>query len=141
MSVGFSGTQGGVASKQEDTLFHVLGALSAVDSVFRHGDCIGADAQAHKIAKGHGFKTVAHPPVNESKRAFCDADEILPAKEYLERNKDIVNFSKVLIACPGQFEEVVRSGTWATIRYARKAKKNIIIIFPDGSIKKEIQPR
>lgn len=36
-------------------------------------------------------------------------------------------------AAPKDFKEELRSGTWATIRYAVKQQKRVIIIFPDGS--------
>ena len=55
-----------------------------------------------------------------------------PAKDYLVRNHDIVDVCDVLVATPGQKEEQIRSGTWATIRYARKIRKQIIIVYPDG---------
>lgn len=80
---------------------------------------------------------VIHPPKDESKRAFSIADEVRGAKPYLQRNKDIVDETDVLIATPKGNEEELRSGVWATIRYARKQKKKIVIIFPDGSIKEE----
>ena len=33
--------------------------------------------------------------------------------------------------------EILRSGTWATIRYARKKSKKVMLIFPDGTMTKE----
>jgi predicted Rossmann fold nucleotide-binding protein DprA/Smf involved in DNA uptake len=44
----------------------------------------------------------------------------------LERNHLIVAACDVLNAAPLQDEEILRSGTWATIRYARKAGKTVI---------------
>jgi len=137
MSVGFTGTQFGLTSRQKSTLKHVLEKLREDESKLRHGDCVGADTDANTIARVLGFKTVSHPPINEKKRAFCEVDEILPAKEYLERNQDIVNCSKLLIACPRGAREIMRSGTWATVRRARKVNKDIILIYFDGSIKRE----
>lgn len=96
-----------------------------------HGDCIGADAAMHIIARDYLNKVVViHPPTDDAKRAFCKWDILLGAKPYLDRNHDIVDRSEVMIACPGEHNEVLRSGTWATIRYARKLKKPIIIIKP-----------
>lgn len=49
-----------------------------------------------------------------------------PAKPYLERNKDIANEGiDGLIAAPSGWVEELRSGTWATVRYARKLKRTI----------------
>ena len=38
----------------------------------------------------------------------------------------------MLIAFPSTQFEIQRSGTWQTIRYARKLKKKILIIYPNG---------
>ena len=55
-------------------------------------------------------------------------------KDYLVRNKDIVDQSKILIACPETAYEKSRSGTWSTINYAKRKKRKILIIFPSGNI-------
>jgi len=138
MSIGFTGTQIGLSQKQKEVLWSVLKKFVQIDKSFRHGDCIGADAEAHAIAVDLGFKVTLHPPKENSKRSFCKQAVVLPTKDYLDRNKDIVNASKVLIACPKGVQEEVRSGTWATVRYARKIKKDLIIILIDGRIQKEI---
>jgi len=44
-----------------------------------------------------------------------------------------VDETEWLWAIPGEFKEVLRSGTWSTIRYARKKGKKVLIIWPDGS--------
>jgi hypothetical protein len=101
-----------------------------------HGDCIGADAQLHTLAKAAGLKIIIHPPIDPKKRAFCqEYDEIREEKPYLDRNKDIVNESEFLIATPRTMHEVLRSGTWATVRYARSTNIDIAIIEPDGHIR------
>ena len=48
------------------------------------------------------------------------------------QHKQIVNVCDVLIAAPSGPEKL-RSGTWSTVRYARKLHKNITIVLPDGS--------
>jgi hypothetical protein len=98
--------------------------------VFRHGDCIRSDAQAHDLAIEAGFAVVIHPPSNPKKRAWKKADSVRPPKPYLERNWDIVNESQFLIATPRTMEEELRSGTWATIRYARKKGIKYLILEP-----------
>jgi hypothetical protein len=98
------------------------------------GDCIGSDAQAATAARATGFRIIGHPPTNESKRAFFAADEWRPAADYLVRNHNIVDASEQLIATPGEFTEVLRSGTWSTVRYARKQRKPVWMILPDGRV-------
>jgi hypothetical protein len=39
----------------------------------------------------------------------------------------------MLIAFPTSKKEILRSGTWACIRYAKKQKKDIFIIYTDGT--------
>jgi hypothetical protein len=41
------------------------------------------------------------------------------------------------VACPRTDQEQRRSGTWATVRYARKVGKPVLIIGRDGKIKLE----
>jgi hypothetical protein len=130
MNIGFTGTQQGMTAKQraslETLLRHYL-TLGATE--FHHGDCIGADAQAHDIAVAIGYAPVIHPPKISKKRAF-KRGQVLPARPYLERNHDIVDASDVMIATPKSHVEELRSGTWATIRYTRKSGKHLHILAP-----------
>lgn len=102
-----------------------------------HGDCIGADQIFHNILVKNVIKTYIHPPIDGKYRAFCIGNFIYEKKEYLERNKKIVDETDILIAFPSEKEEQLRSGTWSTIRYARKQGKEIYIIFPNGETKSE----
>lgn len=138
MIVGFTGTRAGMTDMQRA----VLRTLPEMKRVwFHHGDCRGADEQAHEIANGLLSQIVIHPPVNDSWRANgglgCRADIILDPKPYLERNRDIVDAADILIAAPGSNDEQPRGGTWYTIRYARKMGKPIIIIYPAGRVERE----
>jgi hypothetical protein len=132
MKVGFTGTQQGMTEAQILQLELQLSKL--IVSEFHHGDCVGADAQAHFLASKLGIPIYLHPPLNQSKRAFCDnCHEVFEKKIYLERNKDIVDSVELLFVTPKEFREERRSGTWATRRYAKKKKIPVIIIYPDGS--------
>jgi hypothetical protein len=125
--IGFTGTQEGMSEKQRSSLRQVLASFFADGArVFRHGDCVGADAQAHAKAKAAGFRVVIHPPSDDSKRAFCQGDAVLTPRPYLVRNRHIVDASSVLIATPKGDDEL-RSGTWSTIRYARKVRRDFRI--------------
>jgi hypothetical protein len=57
----------------------------------------------------------------------------LQPKKYVERDHDIVDETDMMISFPPTNKEILRSGTWTTIRYARKKKKKLYIIYPDGS--------
>lgn len=131
--IGFTGTREGMTQDQRCQFALMLKELNA--SEFHHGDCIGADSEAHvtwlKLDKGD---PVIHPPVVSTYRAYCESSRICEPKDYLMRNRDIVDATDVLLACPKEFDEQVRgSGTWYTIRYARQRGKQVIIIFPDGT--------
>lgn len=128
MRIGFTGTQAGMTIKQETELMAYLAVHCAS---FHHGDCIGADAQAHNIARQLLIPIIIYPPIIKTKRAFCkDYSSIREPKDYLVRNHDIVDNTDMLIACPKTAEEEMRSGTWATVRYARKIGRSILIINP-----------
>lgn len=126
--VGFSGTQNGTTREQEVWLAQRLLALAATE--LHHGDCVGADATAHRLGRFLGLRVVIHPPLDESRRAFCpDADEVLPRKPYLDRNRDIVDACEVLLATPDGPERL-RSGTWSTVRYGRRVGKSVEVRLP-----------
>ena len=134
MKIGFTGTQQGMTAHQKARLVSVLTWLwpDSDETVwqFHHGDCVGADFEAASIAKQLGFWIVAWPPEITTKRAYFASHDIHDAAPYLQRNHDIVDATERLIATPKEEEEVLRSGTWATIRYARKLKRSIDIIWP-----------
>lgn len=134
MNVGFTGTQVGMTKEQKSKFIECLRYATDAnnDDEFHHGDCIGSDEQASKIAHDFGLKVVLHPPVNRKKRAFCKYDKIKIAKPYLVRNRDIVNDTDILFATPKEEYEVLRSGTWSTIRYALKVGKRVLVFYPSG---------
>ena len=129
MIIGFTGTQNGMTSYQISKTYQVLERYNPIE--VHHGDCIGSDSQFHDIVIGLGIDIVIHPPINDDKRAFKTGYlDIFEEREYLVRNKIIVDSCTVLIATPEEPDEVLRSGTWSTVRYARKAEKTVIVIPP-----------
>jgi hypothetical protein len=131
MNIGFTGTQQGMTAKQRESLANLLRHYYDTNGAreFHHGDCIGADAEAHEVAVAIGYRIVIHPPTNPYKRAF-KSGTVRPAKTYLDRNHDIVDESDVMVATPKSTVEELRSGTWATIRYTRKSGKHLHILAP-----------
>jgi hypothetical protein len=130
--IGFTGTQQGMTATQMAALRQQLSDMRGAE--FHHGDCIGADAQAHDIAVELGLIPVVHPPVDPSKRAFKPSTWRIAPLPYLSRNAVIVGDTEMLIAAPAEFKEKRRSGTWSTVRQAQRTLKPFIIIYPDGAI-------
>lgn len=131
MRVGFTGTRKGMTAKQKITFKEVLRSIWV--NQFHHGDCVGSDEQADGIVKKFCvIVPIIHPPDSSRLRAYCHGI-VLPIKPNLERNRNIVDETDVLIATPQGFKEEKRSGTWHTIRYARKRSKPVVIIYPDGT--------
>lgn len=130
--VGFTGTQLGMTGQQLEAFRLKLIELACTE--FHHGDCIGADAQAWEIARSLELRTICHPPKREIKRANTyPNDETRAPHDYLVRNRHIVEESDFLVACPAQMTEQLRSGTWATIREARRQGKVVYVILPNGT--------
>lgn len=140
MRVGFTGSQYGMTSAQLQTVEAWLKELKPKE--FHHGDCIGSDAQAHAIALKLHVPIVLHPPIIVRKRAYCNgAASIKAPQPYLVRNLDIVQSCDLLIAAPKEESEGLRSGTWTTVRYARRASLNHRIILPLGRVIEAVYKR
>lgn len=134
MKIGFTGTQDGMAQWQSQFVFNEMMDLGPTEA--HHGCCIGADHEFHGLLGYSHAKVHGHPPLNTSKMAPCDCDVMHEPKDYLVRNHDIVDATEWLIAAP-KGPEVKRSGTWSTIRYARKLGRPISIVWPNGEITRE----
>jgi hypothetical protein len=134
MKLGFTGTRQGMTEAQDRKCYELLFEMQPEES--HHGDCIGADAQFElnaMLAMHSDVHTVAHPSTLNRLRAYCNSCEIREPKEPLERNRDIVDETDQLIAAPSTYDELPRSGTWSTIRYALKVGKPVTIVWPDGT--------
>lgn len=134
--ISFTGTRSGMTKYQIETFVEII--ISYKDKIDKviliHGDCIGADATAHLLAADNNVEIRMRPCDMDSQRAFSEGGEIIADPEPpLIRNRKIVDDGDELIACPFGYEEVMRSGTWATIRYAKRNKKPITIIWPNGT--------
>jgi len=112
---------------QREALWRVL---SGDRGEFHHGDCVGADEEAHAIALEAQWQVVVHPPVVDLLRAFCTGRgvTVLPTEGYLERNRAIVAACDLLVAAPETDEEKMRSGTWMTVRSARRTGKEVFVL-------------
>lgn len=134
MKIGVTATRHGMNAVQRrhvirDFTYHNISEL-------HHGCCVGGDEEAHEIAKFlGGVRIVLHPPEDTKLQAVWMGDEVWEPKDYLARDRDIVDSVSRLVAAPFTNEEVMRgSGTWYTIRYARKQGIPHTIYYPNGDI-------
>lgn len=145
MKYGFTGTKKGMTEKQK------MAFLLFIDKhkwpqggegkeywleEFHNGDCVGADAEAYNIVKTYFNMSdigYIHPPKKTLFQAWVAPFKVrYTPKDYIKRDRDIVDASDVLIACPRVMWEELRSGTWTTIRYAKKKEKPVYMIWPNG---------
>ncbi len=141
MPVGFTGSREGMTAGQKlrvDALLKVL-YMPLNGQEFHHGDDRGADCEAGKMANMNGYRVVIHPPTNPARRGYGKHWKEEPVYSYLVRNHHIVDATHVMIATPSTAVEMLRSGTWATVRYARKSGTDVIIIDPRGNMYLETQ--
>lgn len=129
--VGFTGTRTGMSVTQKRKLLDKLIELKPY--VVHHGACVGADEELIEIVKVHLPSTVivAHPSNLKDFRTKMKSHLERQPTDPLTRNHRIVGGSDVIIAAPKSNQEELRSGTWATIRYARKIGKPVIILERD----------
>lgn len=156
MIIGFTGTRIGMTEHQKAHFRALIDLDGKQWSEFHHGDCVGADADADASIQrvnlynwgrvGDPIEILIHPPKDSKHRAFCKSPwtTVLPQKNYLERNEDIVMECDTLVATPKETYWFVRNngepnkgGTWFTIKKAREFKKTIFIIYSDGEIEED----
>ena len=133
--IGFTGTRHEMEQRQFENLSDFLQEINVLE--FHYGDCVGADEDAVALIRVfHPEATVVmHPPKDGSRRAYTQADVVRPERDYLERNHNIVDACELLLAAPHTRDEVLRSGTWATIRYARKVGRDVQLFLPQKRTK------
>lgn len=136
--LGFTGSKDRITDKQVSALTALLKTLRDKGFLWMHnGDCITSDATAGRVWQKLKGKLYLHPPIKGTYRAHLTAEITCEPRDYLTRDRHIAESSHTMIATPQTSYEETRSGTWTTVRYARKLRRRIYIIFPDGTIKKE----
>lgn len=148
LSVSFTGTRVGMNEPQWETLNDLFPKLFDRDGLnyWHNGDCVGADEQAHtmvwslKRVRGYTIVTHGYPALVSGKfRAGSAFDRVHTAMPPLVRDLLMVDAAHVTVATPRLMKEERRSGTWASIRYARKTHTPLFIVWPDGRIQVEIE--
>lgn len=103
---------------------------------FSHGGCVGADHEAHNLllTRQMGFRVEIYPASDvDWKYVSRDKGAIkYPPAPALERNREIVNRSQILLAAPKTNSQVLRSGTWSTVRYAIGRGVPVLLLKREG---------
>jgi len=136
MHIGFTGTRLGMTDEQKEVISDALEYALEITSV-HHGICVGADEQFHSIALELGIPIIGHPPeevVYLAKIPDEEFEHLFQPKRYLARNREMVDNCDVVYATPKEYEEVLRSGTWATVRYAIAKEKLVGVVYPNGKL-------
>ena len=140
MKLGFTGTRKGMTLAQKRVVAEICDDL-AYDTL-HHGDCVGADEEAHHLASQASMERIEiWPPKEHDRRAYCWYQDqikrptiiVHEPDDFGARNRSIVDNTDGLVATPKGYQEELRSGTWGTIRYAMKIKRPVIVIWPDGT--------
>jgi hypothetical protein len=119
--IGFTGTREGMTEKQKgglDTILRTL-CLWSGGVVFHHGGEPHSDREAALIAKSYGARVIPHPPDYDTAEAKLARNIVI-----VLRGRDL------LIAAPRTMKEEVRSGTWYTVRQARKIDRAVALLDP-----------
>lgn len=120
MEIGFTGTREGMNDAQLaqlDRVLRWLGPSRHAPPTFHYGThgtvALHADAAAARLAVAQGYRLQPWHAVRGTE---------------LRRDRAQVAAIEVLIAAPATDVEQPRSGTWATVRYARARKLPIILL-------------
>lgn len=136
--IGFTGARDGMTHAQISTMIKLLMRIYAKTmcmSKGEHGDCVGADADFDALCRGLGIPTECRPCTLESLRAHTPAVQLAEPVAPMQRNRDVVADSDLLLACPPNFKRIARgSGTWATIGFAEEKGIDVHVVYPDGTI-------
>lgn len=144
MIIGFTGTRRQITVPQYLALRHYITETQMrgdlhIEKVV-HGDCVGADSFFDQIVCDRtAWLRELHPsdlPDTRANSHLFRPERVMrvhPPAPPLERNVRIVRRVDLLLACP-RGVETLRSGTWATIRLARKQEVPVRIIWPDGFV-------
>lgn len=133
---GFTGTQSPGPMAKQRVQDHLIALPKNLVLVV--GCCIGMDTLIAHCARDMGFTVHGVVPANRYKvdpwyKVYCNTYEEMPeGTSYMQRNDRLVELATVgFTGFPKTAVEELHSGTWATIRRARR-KFDIVTIIPVG---------
>jgi hypothetical protein len=151
-SVGISGVRHPLNAAQRDLFRNLIAVFRPVDFgaeqgvMMHHGACTGADSEAHTAGCVYGFDITLHPASNTGQwhngylKPQGRGVQLERHASYV-RNRQIVAAADVLIVAPlypEAYPQSLRSGTWQTIRYARKKGIPVYYAMLNGYLFEEV---
>ena len=130
MKIGVTGTREGANDRQLMAVVEFIQSLGPGHEL-HHGDCTGVDVEVATAARYNGWRIVCHPPKSNETQGYFGGDEVREPKGYLERDRNIVDETELLIVVPLQDEWQPKGGTWYTHDYAIKKGKPVKIFYPN----------
>jgi hypothetical protein len=130
IKIGVTGTREGATDGQLIAVVCLFEQFVGQEVELHHGDCTGVDIEVAAIASTFGYKIVCHPPLKTELQGGFGGDEVREAKGYLERDRNIVDETDMLIVIPLHDERQTTGGTWYTHDYAVKKGKPVHVFFP-----------
>ena len=143
LHIGFSGTRYGMTLLQRRAVYRVFRWYRDNRSAItvHHGSCVGADAEAHDIARMLGLSVALHPGVSAKGdspyRAECatlQGERVWTPRHYFTRNAAIVACTGVLVAATGDGTE--DRGASHAISCAVKLERPVVIVSADGRLQR-----
>jgi hypothetical protein len=138
----FTGARTGLTPAQLAALRVVLAGYAVPGAVLHNGCAEGADEACLELADILDGVLVLWP-CNAARRlwafGFVDGRDywsIQPTLPPLERNARMVAAASVVVACPDGPERT-RSGTWSTVREARRMGREVVVVWPSGEVTRE----
>jgi hypothetical protein len=140
MRLGFIGTTKGLNKAQKATLAKLLSKLGPEE--IHLGDHSGDDAEFEPIARIFPSRLIFHPhrvdkdhPYQSRAMLAKGSEESVAVVGRLEALRDIVDVAETMIFTPTEREPKSHDECWAAIYYARRRRKQIWYVFPDGQAK------
>ena len=131
MRFGHTGTRRGMTKAQMHTLRTLVHEQGHLVTEWHHGCSGKSDEAGSYIAASLMVPLIIGHPGTARPVGYWD--ELREAKDNLVRDGDIAREADHLLATPYEDDEILRSGTWSTVRRARKFRTPVTIIFRDGS--------
>jgi hypothetical protein len=131
--LGYTATREQINPWQSGTVENLLRYHFAIGfTEFHHGDCVGGDDFAARVAYSLGYRVISHPPLHSGLRAYAPAHFVHDPKPYHERNSDIVSSCSGAIGVPNTNTPRPRSGTWCTLVKLSSANIPYWVVSPSG---------